>query len=363
MVTANNQNVITNVSGLNPEDAAYSEEQVTKALLALLALSMGINVDSQSQTSSQTQTQPQTQQRSNPSLMDILMSFINPAAQSQTQNGESPSSAPADPNRQVIEPKLTNDPSKPYSAVCNDKGEIIAGNMVEAKCDPASTVKSMTLLTLAQLQKEGKLPKDFISKNSDLVAAMCANSDNGAANELAKRAGKELGGDAQKFVDEMNRVGKDVVGLKASRFTNASGYPLQNANGVSDSNADMYSTAGDMAKFEWFLNKNFPDVAKQYAATAKSTTGASQFADKGVDVGKTGTARGTSGRPEGERSFIGGLEGGGSIAIAEVSKAEWAAQINNLANLARGIQHADVRTNYAPLETPMLAASSNQRTV
>lgn len=195
--------------------------------------------------------------------------------------------------------------TRPSYAVLSQSGELIAGSDEHSRQDPASTTKVMTLMTLSQLAKEGKISADFIAQHHGDVKTMMRDSSNPASHRLAEAAGAELGGGKSAFMAEMNRVAQDA-GLSNSRFVTPDGMPAEG----------HYSTAYDMARMMHVFQAQHPE---QVHFSSEITTGAGLIGNDGVDAFKTGTAHGLYGS-DGKSSGV-GIKDGATFAIAGAESA------------------------------------------
>ena len=183
------------------------------------------------------------------------------------------------------------------------------GNLIEAEShnpedrkDPASTTKLWTFYTVATLVHEGKLPKDFIQKHHPLIERMLVHSENIAAMYVAQAAG----GSYKDFCGKMNELA-EKEGLHHSHFDVPYGMP----------NMGNYSTAHDMARMAYLLDRDFPKLT-HWAGIKKDSHGAGTGAyalDHGWEWGKTGTGGGCH-QPHGVISYTGKTEDGHYAALS-----------------------------------------------
>ena len=248
--------------------------------------------------------------------------------------------------------EITSNDNEPNTAILNEHGELVGGNNPGDQVTPASTVKSMTLLTVRKMIDEGTLPENFIEENRANITAMMSNSSNDAAIKVAVAAS----GSEEAFVAEMNRVGQEI-GLKNTEFTNASGHPNPEYNATG---GEMYSTAEDMARWQWALDTHYAGTAQEFSSVEHVATLGNhidnlQSASAQLDTGKTGTGNGPDGRINWEnaeagnsaRSFVGTTEGerpeeqGHTIAVAEVPADKWPEEIKELLDVVGGLQSTE----------------------
>jgi hypothetical protein len=262
--------------------------------------------------------------------------------------------------RQQMQAQITNDDSKPNSAMLNDKGELVAGNKPKEKIDPLSTVKAMTFYTALT-----KCGPDFVKANDTLFKNMLSNSNNEDAEKIAKLAGDKIAtnGGSARFIEEMNKLAK-AKGINNTNFTNASGLPDPN----------MYSTAEDMAKWSFLIAKEFPEYSKKYMETDKvNTAKRAGLSDSQTDTFKTGTGEGFHGQfnqknRAGARSGIGSVDINkdgvvdGSFSVAEVPTGRGVSYgdfVKEIAKRSKEFANSDVATienssvaQFPPMETP-----------
>ncbi|MGD9615783.1 MAG: D-alanyl-D-alanine carboxypeptidase family protein [Alphaproteobacteria bacterium] len=172
----------------------------------------------------------------------------------------------------------------------------------DERIPPASMSKLMTAYVVFRYLKEGRATLDdelpvsekawrtggskmFVPlgariKISDLIRGMVVQSGNDACVVLAEG----LAGSEAAFVEEMNRVGKEI-GLKNSHFANVDGLP----------HPDHWMTARDLATVAVRTIKDFPELYKLYSEKEftfnKITQGNRNpllYKDLGADGLKTG---------------------------------------------------------------------------
>lgn len=279
----------------------------------------------------------------------------NPAPDTQLVANQTASTQATKPAQTLAQGDISGfDKSKALSCALTDDGKVIPGsaNGIDVPCDPASTVKSATLLTVEEMTKRDELPKGFIDAinqhykdpkyGEPLVKSTMYHSSNAGAEFIGQLAATvsaqyeaykaSHGGSGQgfqiptditptpgggsngvpdkTFVARMNEMAKDRK-LTNTVFTNASGMP----------DGTMKSTVKDMAEWERVFSINHPDTARKYPSE-----GAEIRKDLGIAGGKTGTANGTH-NPRGlnldtasTRSMVFFTANGASGAVAEVEK-------------------------------------------
>ena len=171
-------------------------------------------------------------------------------------------------------------------------GEVLYSKSPDLKIFPASLTKMMTAYIIFDM-----ISKDVIGLNddvnvklnnvskqykiSDLLYKLAVNSNNSAANILAK----EVYGNVDDFVLKMNEYA-DKMNMRKTHFANTNG--LHNENN--------YSTARDMAKLSIRLVYDFPQYADFFGTTnyinedGEYSTKTSKIQDSinGIEGGKTG---------------------------------------------------------------------------
>jgi D-alanyl-D-alanine carboxypeptidase (penicillin-binding protein 5/6) len=181
-------------------------------------------------------------------------------------------------------------------------GQLLAASDPDMRVEPASLTKLMTAYLAFNAIQEKKLALDtrppvsayaykaigsrmFVDPASpatidELLHGLIIQSGNDAAIILAET----LGGSEEGFVKQMNAQAQNL-GLKNTRFTNASGLP----------DAQHYSTARDLATLSARLIQDHPDFYKLYAQRDYTYNGIRQpnrnrllFIDPSVDGVKTG---------------------------------------------------------------------------
>jgi D-alanyl-D-alanine carboxypeptidase (penicillin-binding protein 5/6) len=166
-----------------------------------------------------------------------------------------------------------------------DTGQILAGQNIDARMEPASITKVMTSYVVNAEMKNGKIkPDDLVAiserawreggagpegsfsgfelnsrnKLTDVEKGMSVQSGNDAAIALAEH----VAGSEEAFAALMNSYAQRI-GMKNSHFTNA--------HGLSDPN--HYSTARDLALMGRAMIRDFPE-AYSYNALKEYTVGA-----------------------------------------------------------------------------------------
>jgi D-alanyl-D-alanine carboxypeptidase (penicillin-binding protein 5/6) len=181
-------------------------------------------------------------------------------------------------------------------------GQLLAASDPDMRVEPASLTKLMTAYLAFNAIQDKKLALDmrppvsayaykaigsrmFVEPASpatidELLHGLIIQSGNDAAIILAET----LGGSEEGFVKQMNAQAQ-TMGLKDTRFTNASGLP----------DAQHYSTARDLATLSARLIQDHPDFYKLYAQRDYTYNGIRQpnrnrllFIDPSVDGVKTG---------------------------------------------------------------------------
>ena len=181
-------------------------------------------------------------------------------------------------------------------------GQLLAASAPDMRVEPASLTKLMTAYLVFNAVQDKKVALDtrppvseyaykaigsrmFVDPASpatvdELLHGLIIQSGNDAAIILAET----LGGSEEGFVKQMNAQAQ-TMGLKNTRFTNASGLP----------DAQHYSTARDLATLSARLIQDHPDFYKLYAQRDYTFNGIKQpnrnrllFIDPSVDGVKTG---------------------------------------------------------------------------
>lgn len=189
-----------------------------------------------------------------------------------------------------------------------DTGQILAGENIDQRMEPASITKVMTAYVAAAEAKNGKIkPDDLVTiserawreggagtegsfsgfelnsrvKLSDIEKGMSIQSGNDAAIAIAEH----VAGSEEAFVSLMNSYAKRI-GMKNSNFTNA--------HGLTDAN--QYATARDLALLGRAMIREFPKTyaynsLKEYTVgtiTQHNRNGLLWREGTGVDGIKTG---------------------------------------------------------------------------
>lgn len=189
-----------------------------------------------------------------------------------------------------------------------DTGQVLAGENIDQRMEPASITKVMTSYVAAAETKAGKIkPDDLVTiserawreggagtegsfsgfelnsrvKLSDIEKGMSIQSGNDAAIAIAEH----VAGSEEAFVSLMNSYAKRI-GMKNSNFTNA--------HGLTDPN--QYSTAHDLALLGRAMIREFPQTyaynsLKEYTVgtiTQHNRNGLLWREGSGVDGIKTG---------------------------------------------------------------------------
>ncbi len=207
--------------------------------------------------------------------------------------------------RHIVGDIKTRDPHTSW-AVLDSKGHLLKSesHLPHFRQDPASTTKLWTLYTLATMIEKDQLPDNFIKKHRHDINLMLVRSDNVASERLAIAAA----GSEDNFCRIMTRLAHKK-GLDDTQFKTCNGLPERG----------HYSTADDMARMAYLLERDFPQhkrLASQIHAPGipKPNTGAGLLNDC-IEFGKTGTAHGLYGA-HGKKSYTGGLDHGGYAAVA-----------------------------------------------
>jgi D-alanyl-D-alanine carboxypeptidase (penicillin-binding protein 5/6) len=186
-------------------------------------------------------------------------------------------------------------------------GQILGGDNIDARVDPASITKVMTSYVVAAQLATGKVKLEdevYISENAwrgggagtdgstsflklnskvplkDLLYGMIIQSGNDAAIALAEH----IAGSEQTFAALMNQYAQQL-GMAGTHYVNPSGLPA----------ADEYTTAHDIAILSRALIHNYPEEYKIYAIKEFEWNGITQhnrnsllWRDAAVDGIKTG---------------------------------------------------------------------------
>lgn len=172
-----------------------------------------------------------------------------------------------------------------YALLDFQSGELIAGSNPDARVEPASITKVMTVYIAFDEIKSGRLKMDdtvlvsekawrqgmdssesrmFIEvgtrvKVEDLLRGIIIASGNDASVALSEH----MAGSESVFAEMMNQYAKKL-GMKNSHFADASGLPDPN----------HYTTARDLAILARALIRDFPDMYKIFAERSYAYSGA-----------------------------------------------------------------------------------------
>jgi D-alanyl-D-alanine carboxypeptidase (penicillin-binding protein 5/6) len=172
-----------------------------------------------------------------------------------------------------------------YALLDFQSGELIAGNNPDARVEPASITKVMTVYIAFDEIKKGRLKLDdtalisekawrqgkdssesrmFIEvgtrvKIEDLLRGIIIASGNDASVALAEH----MAGSESVFAEMMNQYAKKL-GLNNTHFADASGLP----------SPDHYTTARDLTLLGRALIRDFPDMYKIFAERSYQYSGA-----------------------------------------------------------------------------------------
>ena len=174
----------------------------------------------------------------------------------------------------VAQPAAPQAPSvigKAWLVIDVTSGQVLAAERADERFEPASLTKLMTAYLVFAALKEAKLTavqsvpvsekawrapgsRMFIEMNrpvtvDELIRGMVVQSGNDACVALAEA----VAGSEEAFAQRMNREAQRL-GMKSSRFVNASGLP----------DAQHYSTARDLAALAIALIRDFPELYAQY---------------------------------------------------------------------------------------------------
>lgn len=188
-----------------------------------------------------------------------------------------------------------------------DSGQVLAGENVDARVEPASITKVMTSYVVSAELAAGKVGRDdevFISENAwrgggagtdgstsflpinskvkldDLLHGLIIQSGNDASIALAEH----IAGSEAAFAALMNAYG-ERIGLTGTHFVNSHGLPHD----------DHYMTAHDIARLSQALIRDFPEDYAYYALKEYTFNSITQhnrntllWRDPSVDGVKTG---------------------------------------------------------------------------
>ncbi len=149
-------------------------------------------------------------------------------------------------------------------------GNILSGDRIDERRYPASMTKMMTAALIFEALRDGrlKLSDDMTLKLSNDIKATRSNSRStwlaegtkitveeallaitvASANNVSVLMAEELAGTESGFAGLMNKKAQDI-GMDNTVFKNASGLP----------DKGQFSTARDMAKLAFYLQKKFPE--------------------------------------------------------------------------------------------------------
>jgi len=171
----------------------------------------------------------------------------------------------AAPNLVPAPPQL---PASAYLLVEHHSGKVLAAKNADARVEPASITKMMTVYVAFHALRNGTIHLDDkvrISKNArykhtdgsrmfvelhslvpvkDLLKGIIVQSGNDASIALAEH----IAGSEESFVTLMNRYAK-ALGMNHTHFANCTGWP----------NPDHYTTTADLAKLANALITDFPE--------------------------------------------------------------------------------------------------------
>lgn len=185
--------------------------------------------------------------------------------------------------------QLNFDTKAPYAVLLDyESGTVLFQKDADARIEPASMAKLMTIDVVFEALKAGRLSMDdefFISerawreggaasggstmfavlnskiKVSDLLRSVIVQSGNDASIALAEG----IGGTEETFVRVMNERAAEL-GLTGSHFTNATGLP----------DPDMYVTARDLANLARHIIHDYPDYYKMFSEPSFKWNGINQ---------------------------------------------------------------------------------------
>jgi serine-type D-Ala-D-Ala carboxypeptidase (penicillin-binding protein 5/6) len=227
------------------------------------------------------------------------------AAQTPTPTPQPDAPAPA---AMPVPPPPVPTGAKAWLLMDFDTGQILAGENIDVRMEPASITKVMTSYVAAAEQKNGKIkPDDLVTiserawreggagtdgsysgfelnsrvKLSDIEKGLSVQSGNDAAIAIAEH----VAGSAEAFASLMNIYAKRI-GMNNSNFVNAHGLPAEN----------HYTTARDLALLGRAMIREFPETyaynsIKEYTVgtiTQHNRNGLLWREGSGVDGIKTG---------------------------------------------------------------------------
>ena len=238
-------------------------------------------------------------------LLAALSAAVIAVAGAQTPT---PQPIPSGPAAMPVPPAPVPTGAKAWLLMDFDTGQILAGENIDLRMDPASITKVMTSYVAAAEAKSGKIKHDDLVtiserawreggagtegsfsgfelnsrvKLSDIEKGMSVQSGNDAAIAIAEH----VAGSAEAFASLMNSYAKRI-GMNNSNFVNAHGLPAEN----------HYSTARDLALLGRAMIRDFPEIyaynsMKQYTVgtiTQHNRNGLLWREGSGVDGIKTG---------------------------------------------------------------------------
>ncbi len=222
-----------------------------------------------------------------------------------------------------------------------DTGTIISQRYADSKRYPASLTKIMTLLMVFEALDRGDLKKNdriYISKHAasmvpskfylkpgqyikveDAIYALVTKS----ANDVAAGIAEKIGGTESRFGNLMTARARSI-GMKSTRFRNASGLP----------NSNQVTTARDMATLARYILQRYPHYYRYFSTrnfnyNGKSYRNHNRLLDsyKGMDGFKTGYINASgfnlvASARQNNRRLIGVVFGGRSSATRNSHMAE-----------------------------------------
>jgi len=194
-----------------------------------------------------------------------------------------------------------------YAAIVMDahSGKVLYQQHADAKRYPASLTKMMTLYMMFEALEKGRIsmktpipvsayaaarpPTKIGFKPGQTISVEAAAKAliTRSANDVASAVAECLGGSEKKFA-QMMTARAHRLGMKSTRFSNASGLP----------DVNNYTTARDMARLSLALRRDFPKYYKLFNITSFEYQGQTINSHnrlvktmKGVDGIKTGYVR------------------------------------------------------------------------
>ena len=240
-------------------------------------------------------------------MLAALSAALVTVAAAQTPTPTPQPDAPA-PAAMPVPPPPVPTGAKAWLLMDFDTGQILAGENIDARMEPASITKVMTSYVAAAEVKNGKIKHDDMVtiserawreggagtdgsysgfelnsrvKLSDIEKGLSVQSGNDAAIAIAEH----VAGSAEAFAALMNLYAKRI-GMANSNFVNAHGLPAEN----------HYSTARDLALLGRAMIRDFPETyaynsIKEYTVgtiTQHNRNGLLWREGSGVDGIKTG---------------------------------------------------------------------------